>query len=170
MKKTIKTISAISLCLFLASSSNEKKPNNNSSEQNDNDAIYVSLSTASKESKSQYDSLRMKFEEEIVSSNLTLSDLSENEKAEAIQALINGNCYYKGIKLWGKVKFVTSYPDIKIQYVESYPDIKVKFVSSYPDKCGLWQITESYPDFKVQIVTSYPDIKVKVVESYPGVD
>jgi hypothetical protein len=108
--------------------------------------------------------------EQIVESNLKLSDLSDIEKAEAIQALISGNCYYKGIKLWGKVKFVTSFPDIKIQYVESFPDIKVKFVTSFPDKCGLWQTTESFPDFKVQIVTSFPDIKVKVVESFPGVD
>ena len=108
--------------------------------------------------------------EQIIESSLKISDLTEAEKAEAIQALISGNCYYKGIKLWGKVQFVTSYPDIKIQYVESYPDIKVKYVTSYPDKCGLWHVTESYPDFKVQIVTSYPDLKVKIVDSYPGVD
>ncbi|MEY4603356.1 MAG: hypothetical protein RIT43_648 [Bacteroidota bacterium] len=109
-------------------------------------------------------------DEQIIESNLKFSDLSETEKAEAIQALISGSCYYKGIKLWGKVQFVTSFPDIKIQYVESFPDIKVKFVNSFPDKCGLWQTTESFPDFKVQIVTSFPDIKVKIVESFPGVD
>jgi hypothetical protein len=107
---------------------------------------------------------------QIVESNMKLSDLSEIEKAEAIEALMSGSCYYKGIKLWGKIQFVTSFPDIKIQYVESFPDIKVKFVTSFPDKCGLWQITESFPDIKVQIVTSFPDIKVKVVESFPGVD
>jgi len=103
-------------------------------------------------------------------SNLTLADLSQEEKQEAIQAWIGGSCYYKGIKLWGKVKYVTSFPDIKIQYVESFPDIKVKYVTSFPDKCGLWQVTESFPDFKVQVVTSFPDIKVKIVESFPGVD
>ena len=103
-------------------------------------------------------------------SNVKISELSPEEKQEAIQALIAGSCYYKGIKLWGKVKFVTSFPDIKIQYVESFPDIKVKYVTSFPDKCGLWQVTESFPDFKVQIVTSFPDIKVKLVESFPGVD
>ena len=108
--------------------------------------------------------------DQIIESNLKISDLTETEKAEAIQALISGSCYYKGIKLWGKVKFVTSFPDIKIQYVESFPDIKVKFVTSFPEKCGLWQTTESFPDFKVQVVTSFPDIKVKVVESFPGVD
>lgn len=109
-------------------------------------------------------------EEQVVLSNLKISDLDDVEKAEAVQALIAGSCYYKGIKLWGKVKFVTSYPDFKIQYVESYPDIKVKFVKTYPDKCGLWQITDTYPDFKVQVVNSYPDIKIKVVETYPGVN
>ena len=108
--------------------------------------------------------------EQNVESNMKLSDLSETEKAEAIEALLAGSCYYKGIKLWGKVQFVTSFPDIKIQYVESFPDIKVKFVTSFSDKCGLWQVTESFPDIKVQIVTSFPDVKVKVVESFPGVD
>jgi hypothetical protein len=108
--------------------------------------------------------------EQIKESNLKFSDLNEIEKIEAIESLIAGNCYYKGIKLWGKVQFVTSFPDIKIQYVESFPDIKVKFVTSFPDKCGLWQTTESFPDFKVQVVTSFPDVKIKVVESFPGVD
>jgi len=108
--------------------------------------------------------------DQIIESNLKFSDLTVTEKAEAIQALISDSCYYKGIKLWGKVQFVTSLPDIKIQYVESFPDIKVKFVTSFPDECGLWQITESLPDFKVQVVTSLPDIKVEVVESFAGVD
>ena len=109
-------------------------------------------------------------DEPMVESNLKFSDLNETEKAEAIESLIAGNCYYKGIILWGKVQFVSSFPDIKIQYVDSFADIKVKFVTSFPDKCGLWQKTESFPDFKVQVVTSFPDIKVKVVDSFPGVD
>ena len=108
--------------------------------------------------------------DQIIETNLKFSDLTETEKSEAIQALISGSCYYKGIKLCGIVKFVTSFPDIKIQYVESFPDIKVKFVTSFPNKCGLWQTTESFPDFKVQVVTSFPNIKIKVVESFPGVD
>ena len=109
-------------------------------------------------------------ESNVVESELKFSDLSDFEKAEAIEAMLAGDCYYKGIKLWGKVKFVESFPDIKIQYVESFPDIKVKFVSSFPDACGKWQVVESFPDFKVQVVNSFPDIKVKVVDSFPGVD
>ena len=79
------------------------------------------------------------------------------------------DCTFNGFKLFGKVKFVTSFPDIKIQFVKSFPDLKVKFVESFADKCGEWEIVESFPDIKVQVVESFPDIKVKVVESFPGV-
>ncbi len=99
----------------------------------------------------------------------TFGELSDSEKKEAIAYFKEtGNCEWKGIKLYGKVKFVTSFPDIKIQYVSSFPDIKVKFVSSFPDDCGEWQEVSSFPDFKVQVVTSFPDIKVKKVSSFPG--
>ncbi len=102
---------------------------------------------------------------------MSFSSLSPEQKAEALAYFkATGSCEYKGIKLYGKVQFVSSYPDIKIQYVSSYPDIKVKFVTSYPDDCGEWQKVDSYPDFKVQVVTSYPDLKVQEVSSYPGMN
>lgn len=96
--------------------------------------------------------------------------LSEVEKREAIHAFLNGNCKYKDIQLYGKVKFVTSFPDIKIKYVESFPDIKVKFVSSFPDSCGKWQEVNSFPDFTVEVVDAFPDLKVQVVNSFPGMN
>ena len=83
---------------------------------------------------------------------------------------ITDDCHWKGLPLYGKIKFVESFPDIKIKFVESFPDIKVKFVSSFPDKCGEWQVVESFPDIKVKVVESFPDIKVKIVESFPGVE
>lgn len=79
------------------------------------------------------------------------------------------NCSFNGKKLYGKIKFVESFPDIRIQFVESFPDINVKIVSSFPDQCGKWQIVESFPDLKVQVVESFPDVKVKLVESFPGI-
>lgn len=98
-----------------------------------------------------------------------LHKLTPDERKEAIlQMITTGDCEYKGIKLYGKVKFVDSFPDIKIQYVTSFPDIKVKFVDSSPDSCGKWEVVDIFPDFKVQIVTSFPDIKVKIVDSFPG--
>lgn len=78
------------------------------------------------------------------------------------------SCFYQGIPLSGKVKFVESFPDIKVKFVTSFPDLKVKFVSSFPDDCGEWQIVESFPDFTIQVVESFPDMEIKVVESFPG--
>lgn len=79
-------------------------------------------------------------------------------------------CEFKGIQLYGKVKFVESFPDIKIQFVESFPDINVQLVSSFPNDCGKWQVVESFPDFTVQVVESFPDLKVKTVESFAGME
>jgi hypothetical protein len=81
---------------------------------------------------------------------------------------IDKDCKFKEMKLYGKIQFVTSFPDIKIQVVEAFPDLKVKIVDSFPDECGKWQIVNSFPDLKVQIVESFPDIKIKFVESFPG--
>jgi hypothetical protein len=77
-------------------------------------------------------------------------------------------CFYKGIYLAGKVKVVTSFPDLKIQLVKSFPDLKVQQVTSFPNSCGKWQFVNSFPNFKVQLVTSFPDIKVQFVKSFPG--
>jgi len=94
-----------------------------------------------------------------------------DEKKKLIKKLLScEDCDWEGIKLCGKVQFVTSFPDIKIQYVTSFPDIKVKFVDAFPDDCGEWQEVSSFPDFKVQIVNSFPDLKVQKVTSFPGMN
>jgi hypothetical protein len=81
---------------------------------------------------------------------------------------VSDDCTYRGIKLAGKVKVVTSFPDIRVKAVSSFPDLKVKKVSSFADKCGEWQFVESFADFKIQYVDSFPDIEVAWVESFPG--
>ncbi len=82
---------------------------------------------------------------------------------------VDSSCSYNGIRLYGKVQFVSAFPDIKIQYVDAFPDLKVKMVSTFPDSCGEWQEVSAFPDFKVQVVSAFPDIKVKKVSSFPGV-
>lgn len=84
-------------------------------------------------------------------------------------SLDSDNCTYKGIKLNGRIKFVNSFPDLKVQIVNAFPDLKVKIVSSFPDKCGEWEIVESFPDIKIQIVDAFPDLKIKIVEAFPGI-
>ena len=83
---------------------------------------------------------------------------------------INSAGYFKGFKLAGKVKVVTSFPDIKVQVVDSFPDLKVKLVEHFPDQIGEWQMVSYGEDFTIQFVTSFPDIKIKYVESFPGVN
>lgn len=71
-------------------------------------------------------------------------------------------------RVYGKIQFVSSFPDYEVQIVTSFPDLKVKTVTSFPDAPGKWQIVESFPDFKIQIVESFPDFKIQYVESFPG--
>lgn len=78
------------------------------------------------------------------------------------------NCTFKGFKLYGKIKVVESFPDVKVKVVESFPDLKVKVVESFPDDCGKWKFVESFPDTKIKFVESFPDVKIKYVDAFPG--
>ena len=86
----------------------------------------------------------------------------------ALASSITSDGHFNGIPLWGKVRVVTSFPDIKVQVVDSFPDLKVQKVSSFPDSLGKWQFVNSGEDFTIQFVTSFPDIKIKFVDSFPG--
>lgn len=77
-------------------------------------------------------------------------------------------CTFKGKKLYGKIQYVTSFPDVKILIVDAFADIEVKKVDAFADDCGEWQEVTSFPDIKVQIVTAFPDVKVKYVNAFPG--
>ena len=81
-----------------------------------------------------------------------------------------GSCTFKGFKLYGKIKVVTAFPDLKVQIVDAFPDLKVKMVEAFPDSCGKWKMVEAFPDLKIQFVTAFPDIKIKYVEAFPGAD
>lgn len=78
------------------------------------------------------------------------------------------NCTYKGVPLYGKVKIVTSYADIKVKVVSAYADLSVKRVDAYADECGEWQIVDSYPDFTIQLVNFHADVAITWVDSYAG--
>lgn len=54
------------------------------------------------------------------------------------------DCSLNGVKLYGKVQVVESFPDLKVEIVSSFPELKVKKVDSFPD------------------------LKIKLVESFPG--
>jgi len=81
---------------------------------------------------------------------------------------VSPDCTLKGVKLWGKVKVVDSFPDLKVKRVTSFPGLKVKTVTSFADSCGKWRYVDSFPDFTIQWVTSFPDLEIEPVESFPG--
>ncbi len=87
----------------------------------------------------------------------------------AFSKAVDSGCTFKGHKLYGRIKIVSSFPDVKVKIVSSFPDLKVKQVTSFPDKCGLWQVVDSFPDTKVQFVDSFPDVTIQYVESFPGI-
>ncbi len=99
---------------------------------------------------------------------LSNEEIKTSSKVAISTSKVNSDCTFKGFKMYGKIQFVESFPDIKVQIVNSFPDLKVKVVNSFPDDCGEWQIVESFPDTKIQIVESFPDVKVQYVESFPG--
>ncbi len=82
---------------------------------------------------------------------------------------VANDCTFKGKKLYGKIKIVTSFPDFKVKKVTTFPDLKVKKVTSFPDKCGKWKFVEQFPDIKIKWVNSFEDFSVKFVSSFPGV-
>lgn len=85
-----------------------------------------------------------------------------------IPAAVRSNAEVDVAKIYGRIQFVTSFPDYKVKIVDSFADLHVKTVESFPDEPGRWQIVESFPDYKIQIVESFPDFTIKYVESFPG--
>jgi hypothetical protein len=79
---------------------------------------------------------------------------------------IKCDCTYKGKKLWGKVEYVTSFPDFKVK-VSSFPDLNVQ-ETSFASRCGQWERVTSFGDFKVQIVDTFEDFDI-AYSSFPGI-
>ena len=105
----------------------------------------------------------------ILSTIILFTLLSFSLYAQSEDGFDEVECSFNGIKLYGKIQFVESFPDLTIKVVESFPDLKVKIVDSFPNECGEWQIVDSFPDIKIKIVESFPDLEIKFVESFPGI-
>lgn len=72
------------------------------------------------------------------------------------------NCTFNGIPLYGKVKIVDHFEDIKVKVVDNFEDIKVKRVDHFPNSCGKWQFVDHFEDFKVKFVDHFEDVKIKL--------
>ena len=70
--------------------------------------------------------------------------------------------------LWGRIRYVDSFADIKVQLVDSFPDFEVRLTgTSTADEAGEWQVVDSFADINVQLVESFPDVKVRIVDGTP---
>lgn len=77
----------------------------------------------------------------------------------------DGKTYF----LYGKVKIVDSFEDIKVKIVESFEDADIKIVDAFENSCGKVKIVDHFEDVKVKIVDSFEDIKIKIVDSFEGI-
>lgn len=75
----------------------------------------------------------------------------------------------KTYNLYGKVKIVDSFEDIKVKIVDAFEDADIKIVDAFENSCGKVKIVEHFEDVKVKIVDSFEDIKIKIVDSFEGV-
>lgn len=73
-------------------------------------------------------------------------------------------------ELYGKIKYVEHFADVKVEVVEHFADIEVKVVEHFADGPGKWQLVEHFPDYEVQIVDHFGEYKIKFVEHFPGCD
>ncbi|MBX3185304.1 MAG: hypothetical protein KIT72_02015 [Polyangiaceae bacterium] len=92
------------------------------------------------------------------------------QQAEAKKEGFNpGACSFGGKRLYGKVKVVDTFPDIRVKVVKTFPDLNVKVVDTFPDSCGRWKMVDTFPDFTVKFVDTFPDVQIRYVDTFPGV-
>lgn len=82
---------------------------------------------------------------------------------------IGADCSYRGTRLHGRVKFVTSFAAFRVKVVAQSPDLRVQIVNQFPNRCGQWQVVSDFPDFTVQQVDAFGDFTIQYVANFPGV-
>ncbi|MBO7458653.1 MAG: hypothetical protein J6T80_05305 [Paludibacteraceae bacterium] len=75
----------------------------------------------------------------------------------------------KAYPLYGKIKIVDSFEDVKVKIVDCFEDVDIKIVDSFEDSCGKVKLVNSFEDVKVKIVDCFEDVKVKLVDCFEGV-
>ena len=83
------------------------------------------------------------------------------------------NCTFtkdgKTYKLYGKVKIVDNFEDIKVKLVDNFEDVDINIVDNFENSCGKVKLVDNFEDVKVKIVDNFEDIKVKLVDNFEGV-
>ena len=53
-------------------------------------------------------------------------------------------------KIFGRIQYVTVFPDYKVEVVSALEDLRVQEVTALANSAGKWQIVTALPDFKIQ--------------------
>ena len=75
----------------------------------------------------------------------------------------------KTFKLYGKVKIVDNFEDIRVKIVDCFEDADIKIVENFESSCGKVKLVENFEDVKVKIVDNFEDIKIKIVNNFEGI-
>ena len=78
-------------------------------------------------------------------------------------------CLFKGVPMWGRVKFVSVGARFKIRIVGTKASLNVKGVAHPAKNCGEWQFVSATPTFTVEIVKVGEDFTVSLGAKRPGV-
>lgn len=70
--------------------------------------------------------------------------------------------------LYGRVKIVDDFADVRVKIVDDFADVRVKIVDDFADSCGRITIVDDFADIRVEIVEDFADIRVKLVDSFVG--
>jgi hypothetical protein len=79
---------------------------------------------------------------------------------------IKCDCTFDGIPLFGRVRYVTDFPDITVRETP-FPDLRVR-EGPFADSCGEWEIVENFEDIRVEVVTSLEDFGIEYSD-FPGI-
>lgn len=75
----------------------------------------------------------------------------------------------KTFRLYGKVRIVDNFEDIKVRIVDNFEDVRVRLVDNFEDECGCVRIVDNFEDVKVRIVDNFEDVKVRIVDNFEGI-
>ena len=93
--------------------------------------------------------------------------------SRALSALVANagwkGCLFKGVPMWGRVKFVSVGARFKIRVVGTKAALNVKGVSHPAQNCGEWQFVSATPAFTVEIVRDGEDFTVSLGARRPGI-
>ena len=113
----------------------------------------------------------------VTCNGVTRSLYEESEVASATPVSKDGidkeHCTFtkdgKTFRLYGKVRIVDNFEDIRVRIVDNFEDVRVRLVENFEDECGRVRVVDNFEDVKVRIVDNFEDIKVRIVDNFEGV-